>query len=226
MQKSSRKAKKNKQRVAKVPSSPPSLVDVLRVGVTLRYSKTSSSDASVYTNCMGKLICASTAATTAFCVYESIRVRRVTVWGLGIVNNSAGGFNMLTNVVTLRFDDSPIAPFGQERRVTDVGASSSKVPCVSLKTSGMFANWIDADNSVSVTGQRMMLISGPQGSTIDVKCTIQLIVSKTSAFTTLSGGGMTACKLYYNYLDSTSSAGAAGTQFLLNINSSNSTALV
>lgn len=220
-----KKRKKNKGAV--IPITPPALTDVLRVGLTLRYQKTNASDASVYTNCVGKLLCAATAGTTAFAIYEGIRLRRVTVRTAGVVNTGAGGFLIYNNAIALRLDDGAAAPFGQERRYTDV-PTTTRGAVVSAKMQGLNSMWFDADAAASVTGQRLMLISGPIGTIVDVKCVLQLIINKSSALTALSGAGLTARILYFNYLDNTASAGAptAGTQYLQNINGSNSTSFV
>lgn len=227
MQRNNNKSKKGGKNRKMIPRNPPSLEGVLRVGIVFRYTKTNASDALVYTNCMGKLLCAATAATTGFCIYESIKLRKIIVRGIGVTSTNAGGFLTNNNTVAVRVDDGAVAPFGQERLVKDI-PTSTQSPMVVCKFTGLMSSWIDADNCVSITGQRLMVVTGPIGTVVDLKATLQIIVSKTSSFTSLTGAGLTSRLVYFNYLDNTASAGAptAGTQYLQNINGSNSTSFV
>lgn len=193
----------------------------MRVGVVFRYQKTATSDASVYTNNFGRLYFVATGATTAYSMYESIRIKRITVRSMGVVNNSAGGFSLLTNQITLRMDDGQVAPFGSERRYTDT-ATNAAGAVVSAKTTGLLSSWMNSNDAIALAGQRICTISGPQGAIVDVKCSIQFIVSTASAGTAMVVSGATAGKVYFNYLDNSStSSTTAGTQVLQNINGAN-----
>lgn len=201
-----------------IPKAPPVIDGLLKIGVTLRYQKTSTSTAFVYTNCLGKLLYVANSATVGYTVYEAIRLKRITVRALGIVNNSAGGFSLLTNQITLRMDDGAALPFGSERRYTDMATNASGA-VVSAKMDGINSQWINADESMAVTSQRICTIDGPQGSIVDLKATIQMRVSQTGAVVALTGSGLGTGKMYFNYLDNTSTSGTtAGTQLLQNIN--------
>jgi len=217
----SKSSKKNKQKGV-IPIAPPPIPDFLKFGTTFRYIKTSTATSSVYTNCLGKLLFVALTTTTACSIVESIRVRRVTVRAMGIVNNSAGGFGTSTNAITLRFDDGPSAPFGSEKRYTAIPTSTAGV-MVTAKPPGMSANWLDSEAAQAITGQRFMTIDGPQGTLVDVKVTIQLNASKISAFNSLVIAVGSARNVWCNYLDNTNTSGTAGTQILQNQNSVNNT---
>lgn len=223
----SRKVNKGKNRKPKsIPREPPSLPNVCRFGTVLRYQKTSASDAAVYANCLAKLICVATSATTGCVIYESIRVKRVTAYVAGVVNSGAGGFLIYQNAVAIRFDDSAAVPFGQERRIQDV-PTTTRGAMVSSKMTGLNSMWVDANAAGGVTGQRFLTVTGPIGTIVDIKVSVQITINRTSAMANLAGAGLTTRVLYFNYLDNTdTTAAAAGTQFLQNINSTNATSFV
>jgi len=219
--------KRKKNRPKKIDLTPPQLNQVVLFGTTIRYQKTSASDAAVYTNCFAKLICYSTSATTGGVIYEAIRVRKFEAWGLGVTATSgAGGFLTYPQAIAFRFDDASVAPYGREHRVTDVPTSTRSAHIVA-KMKGLQAEWMDVNAASAVTGQPFIRISGPIGMIVDVKVTIQLVLNRSSAMPALAGAGLTTRLAYFNYLDNTdTTAAAAGTQFMQAIVGSNSTSFV
>lgn len=218
------KPKKSKPKA--IPYSPPALNQVVRFGTTIRYQKTNASDAAVYIACLAKLICMATSATTGSVIYESIRMKRVSAWSAGVTNTGAGGFLIYNNAIALRFDDAAAPPFGQERRVTDI-PTSTRGAYVTSKMTGLLACWIDVNTASTTAGQPIVRVSGPIGTVVDLKVSLQLMLSKSSAMNNLAGAGLTTRVIYFNYLDnSDTTAAAAGTQFLQAIVGSNSTSFV
>lgn len=202
------------------------MTQVVRFGTTIRYQKTSASDAAVYIACLAKLICVATSATTGSTIYESIKLKRVSAWSAGVTNTGAGGFLIYNNAIALRFDDAAVAPFGSERRVTDVPTTTSGA-YVTSKCTGLLRQWIDANTASSTAGQPLVRVSGPIGTIVDIKVALQVMLNRSSAMPNLAGAGLTTRVIYFNYLDnSDTTAAAAGTQFLQAIVGSNSTSFV
>lgn len=216
-----KKGKKISKQISKIP---PPIDSTFRVGCILRFQKTATSTANVYVNCFYGMYYVSITAATAVSLYEAIRVKRITVRTMGVVNNSAGGFNMLTNQIMLRLDDAAVAPFGSERRFVDNSMSTSGA-VVSAKMTGILGQWMNAVDAYHLAGQRMFSIDGPQGCVVDVKCSIQFNLNRASANGTMVVTGLAPGVSYFNYLDNTSTAGTtAGTQILQNMNGQNQSA--
>lgn len=200
----------------------------MRVGVTLRYQKTASGDANVYIACIGKLYAMAISAVQAWPVIESIRLRRITVRSPGLTNTGAGGFLTFPAAIGLRLDDGAIAPFGQERRYSDV-PTTTRGAMVSAKMSGLNAMWIDCSYCVlaAAQGQRVFVLTAPTGTIVDLKVTMQFMVNKAQNIgNVLVGVGMTTGVVYNNFLDNTNNTNAAGTQQLQYIGGTNVTAMV
>lgn len=207
-----------KARKAAANGPPPITPNSLgRVGVVLRYRLLNNSGASVFVNCVGKLMGIAATAANAYPLYESITLKKLVVYGPGIVATSAGSVDTSSYTISVRMDDGVVAPFGSERRYSDT-PTTERGSRISARFQGTMNLPIDVAASATLSGQRLFYVEGPLGTIVDLHCTVQYNSSRFTAGPVLTGTGMTVGKTYFAYLDNTnSSASTTGTQLLLPI---------
>lgn len=215
-----RKAKKSSSR-SKLPPSPPSLDAAGRIGLTVRYQATSALSSTPITwQCLKKLVYSQTGSTSGATVFLSFRIRRLTMWCAPLIGTSS--YTAPTPIsCRIREGEGAIAT---ERLVSDV-SSGSRGAALTIKfkdTTQDIGKW--HDGTYTYTTERAFQLSGPVGTTVDLKFSVQLFVSPSN-FQALTASVGTTGGLYWNALDNTAQNGTVGTGYLVPISTVGSVGL-
>lgn len=209
---------KREKEERRLRDGPPPLVNAgATSGMILRYRlATEASAASVYVNCLGKLMAIAITGTALQRTYDSIRLNKIRVWAPPQVTTSATGY--LGVPVQVRLDDGVLPPYGSERLYSQ-SPTGEKGVYMSIKFQGVQISWLDAGTCDTITGQRLFSMTGPAGTIVDLHCAVRWRGVKSLAVNSLASTALSTGAVYYNYLDNTDTAGSGnGTQILACLN--------
>lgn len=194
---------------------------MFRHSVTLRYLKTGAGDSLVTWASLAKLYVFSKSTTQGYCLWDAVRLKRVTCYAPAIVMTSASGFSVPTlNLITgaAPMDNaSSSSNFAVERCLTDM-PTAQRGACITwrMPRGSQFDQWLNAQNlQAGGLSPTCFRVQGVQGTLVDVKISVQwYFVSAAAPNVLTSASAITAFTVNLNNLDNTAQAGGAGNGLL------------
>lgn len=218
--------KKRNQTVSKVPQPVPTM---FRHSVIMRYQKTSASDANITWASLAKLYVFSKSTTQGYCIWDAVRLKRVTVYTPAVLQTGASGIllpslNLITGSAPM---DNAVSSsnFAVERVLTDM-PTSQRGACVTWKMprGSSYDQWLNAQNlQAGGLSPKCFSLQAVSGAIVDIKLSVQwYFVSSGAPNVLTSASAVSAFNVYLNNLDNTASAGGAGTNLLTCVSTSTS----
>lgn len=231
-----RKEKRGSRKRDVVLHTPPPVPIMGRGSMTLRFQKLTGSSATT-DNIPWKAFCnvwyMGTAANAGRPLFDAIKVREVQLWSPAVVMTSATGYISPPLQLQVKFafldTGTTSSPIDCTRTYTDV-PTNQRGATIRYKTQKgtPYRAWINVNQANANAGSPNLFgINAPIGSIIDVKLSYQLAGNIQAAMNALvTSGTATIGALYWNYLDSVTSTGSAGSGNWANVASSGNTSLI
>ncbi len=191
---------------------PPPLMPNGRFGMRLRYIASSAlSTINVTWSSVQNLFytCSSSPTIGLTSLYSSVKIDKVECWCPPLVSSS---YTAPTPLVLRVKDGDPTGGIGVDKVVTDT-ATSMRGAYVSSRFKEIGGDWHDAAFNFTSGENVLFRLAGPAGTVVDLHCAFQIGAGIAYKSLTLAGG--TVGVIYANYLDNTTTAGAAGTNLLV-----------
>jgi hypothetical protein len=191
---------------AQIVSIAPTPISTLYIPFRLQYSAAAAvSEANITRitlNSLCKLIVTAATSSTAYTVYDAIRIGRIRYWGPPV------GSTAVMSYATHEWLDDSNADFVQNSTHSDRG-NQQRPAFLSLRTpvKGSASWWISA-TAAHTNSTSLYRYACSAATVVEVEGCMRLCDSANSLSSTTSGA--TAGLTYYNYLDNNASAGGAG----------------
>jgi hypothetical protein len=224
MQTSCRKIVLKAKKPKPIPLEPPRIVGQFFMRIRLRFVKTSAAVSNVNWRCLANLMIASVSTTSGYVIYSTFRPKSFTAYVPALVNTSATGFQQVPcdlDMVGGRFtgETGIASPTIVERKYVSITNTSGKGGSMRVQFPKPLSTY-DVYSVVSQTNTPTIVsINGPIGMIVDYDAVYKVFGDDRTTFPkTSTTTGATSQVPYFNYLDASAYAGAAGTQILKPIN--------
>jgi len=204
----------------KVHDGPQQLNTPCRLGTVLRFqAQADATDDVIMGASLASLMYVATGATSGVPIMESFKIRKVEAWAPPLVGDASYALNKMLTIYTGENGGYQYDPKRTKSSIVS-GSHGAYVVLSFPQEKTLAGKWHNTEVVCTGSDDKQVFfgITCPKGTIIDVHISYQVAYESDLTSCTVTTTGLTAGRLYWNYLDSTSYNGAsAGTQNLMPI---------
>lgn len=183
--------------------NPPQLLATIKTGHRFRFvaNGEAGSSSTITAQDLLDLLCMAVTPSSAYALLDGVKLKEIEVWSA----NSQGN---ITNTCEVEFvnDMGGFGASGATMSDCAIGVTNIAHVCARPPKTSLAGNWVNTfeDNSGDNANPKLFRLTCPQGSIVDVVCSLSLQDNDVARSVAGSVVGATAGFFYYRYLDSTS----------------------